>query len=99
MDKDRFELWLLKKYNNTHVVSDAISRSKRIEEGLNINLDHEYDNDRCKHILEMLEYSKEDEEFNKSTPNGIIIKGNLYNGMASLRNAIRKYIKFRQSRI
>ncbi|MBR6043206.1 MAG: hypothetical protein IKP37_11310 [Paludibacteraceae bacterium] len=97
MDKERFELFLLKKYNNKNVISNAISRCGRVERCLNINLDEMYKKDCCEHLLETLEYSKDDFANNKPTPTGITIKGNSFEGMASLRNAVRRYVEYCQS--
>ena len=98
MDKEAFERYLLKKYSNKHVVSNALSRCKRVEKSLDLDLDREYVRDRCGKLIDILGYTKEEEDLGTPLPKGIIIKGNYFNGMASLRNAVRKYVEYCESR-
>ncbi|MCQ2234308.1 MAG: hypothetical protein MJZ24_06170 [Paludibacteraceae bacterium] len=98
MDKEGFESYLLKRYNNKNVVANAISRCNRVENSLGIDLDGEYVRDRCGKLIDLLFYTKEDEDLCTPLPRGIIINGNYFNGMASLRNAVRRYVEYCESR-
>lgn len=77
-------------------ISDAISRCRRVEKGMQVDLDEEYRADRCARILRELEYSLEDVKERKKAPEGLnFVEGaDLKNGLASLRAAIKKYIEF-----
>jgi len=77
-------------------IDDALSRCARIEKSLNIDLDSEFNKDGGRAILACLEYTADDERIRKPAPVGIVFErgANIRNGMASLRNAARKYFEF-----
>lgn len=74
--------------------SDNVSRARRIEEALTeylrsgINLDAEYQKDKCTSVLEMLST-----DYASKIPASINLPKDK-NGLSSLRTAINKYIKF-----
>ncbi len=100
MRKNEFEIWLMESYltqNGTPLQkrprSDAISRCKRVEkyEG---NLDAHFEKDKMFSLLEKLTYSRADEMAGITPLHAVRIKGNIHNGTASLRSAIKLYQKF-----
>lgn len=101
MRKNEFKVWMESLGTmKTRPIGDAISRCKRVENSLNINLDNEFEKDRGNNILTLLEYTKEDEQLNCSPPEGIVfVSGsNIKNGMASLKSAVKKYFEFCHSK-
>ncbi|MDD7219691.1 MAG: hypothetical protein PUI16_06885 [Clostridia bacterium] len=102
MRKEEFRSWL-EKYGkhgtepmSKRPIDDALSRCNRIEMGLHIDLDIEYEQDRGEGILALLEYTKDAKNVGKEVPKGLFFKqeSDLYNGMASLRSAVKKYFEF-----
>ncbi|EHQ4781980.1 hypothetical protein KQY44_002522 [Listeria monocytogenes] len=100
MDKVRkgeFRTWLENKGTmGKHPIADALSRCKRLESSLQIDLDREFLNDQGERLISVFEYSTEDEKNNRQPPKGIQFESgsNIKNGMASLRSAGKKYFEF-----
>jgi len=97
--RDDFAAWLAKTYKTRTcgrlVVAaqrDAVSRCRRVEasEG---DLDTHYDRDEMHILLARFTFSRHD----LAPAHQIEISGDVYNGTASLRNALRLYREFRQS--
>jgi|ERR1051325_3104823 hypothetical protein len=97
--RDDFATWLATTYKTRAggrlVVAaqrDAISRCRRVEasEG---DLDSHYERDQMRALLERFTMSRHD----LAPAHQIEISGNVYNGTASLRNALRLYQQFRES--
>ena len=99
MREDLFRIWLQHTDLTARPIGDAISRCKRVCQGLNISLDDEYEKDGGVSVVELFEYSAEDERMGKPCPNGIYFQpgSNIRKGMASLKNAIKKYMEFCES--
>lgn len=96
MKEQLFENWLKdQSYANKNVVSDNKSRCKRVESGLSIDLDEEFNRDALADVLIKLTYGKEDAENGKPLP---LPMGSSkpWQGFASLRTAVRNYRSFRQ---
>jgi hypothetical protein len=100
MKENDFEEWLINEYvtrNGGRLQkrprSDAKSRCKRVEkyEG---DLDAHFERDKMRSLLDSLAYSKNDHEAGISPCHSIPIDGNIQNGTASLRNAIKLYYQF-----
>lgn len=77
-------------------IGDCISRCKRIENGLRINLDDEWKKDNGASVVDLLTYSRDDQNRGAPPPHGIIFQrgADIYNGMASLRSAAVRYFDF-----
>ena len=102
MRRESFKAWL-EKYGKLGVepmskrpIDDALSRCNRLETRLHVDLDVEYEKDRGDSFLDLLEYTKEDGSIGKEVPKGLFFKpgADLYNGMASLKSAAKKYFEF-----
>ena len=100
MRAEAFKIWM----KNLGTMSDrptgdAVSRCRRVEKGLNIDLDDVYAKDGGRSIISLLEYTTDDVRYNKPVPPGFIFKqgANLKDGIASLRAAAKKYFEFCQS--
>lgn len=98
MRDQEYRDWLQGKISS-RPISDSISRCRRIEEGLKLKLDEEYQKDGGQSLVELLEYSADDERLNRPAPFGIdfVPGSNIRNGMASLRSAVKKYFEFCKS--
>lgn len=77
-------------------ISDAISRCKRIERCMNINLDMEYIRDRGCSLIEILTYTAMDASEHKPLPHGLDFQtgAKWITGMAALKAAVKKYFIF-----
>lgn len=97
MHEEQFRNWLVTQGLQDRPISDALSRCRRVE-GLLGSLDGHWDGDRLRGVLGKLEYSADDRRMNQPNRSGIAIEGDTYNGLASLRSAIRRYAEFRSAR-
>jgi hypothetical protein len=96
MKEDSFRQWLLdvKKYDSG-TIGSRISNCLRVEnyEG---DLDEYYSKDACQQLLNKLAYSTEDKR-NKAQPkHNVPINGDVLKGSASLKQAVRRYVEYRQ---
>lgn len=98
MREEAYRNWLKGKISS-RPISDSISRCRRIQDNLNLDLDEEYAKDSGYSLMELLEYSSEDERHKRPAPTGIVFSpgSNVRNGMASLHSAVKKYFEFCQS--
>ena len=98
MRDDAYRNWLQGKISS-RPISDSISRCRRIEESLRLDLDEEFAKDGGRSLVNLLEYSSEDENLNRPAPDGISFSpgSNIKNGMSSLRSAVKKYFEFCRS--
>ncbi len=94
MREDAFKAWLKEQKIGIRPQGDAFSRCYRVERDLSVDFDQEYKKDKGKNIIRQLEYSIEDAGMDTPLPGNIVIDGDKYNGMASLRSACRKYFRF-----
>lgn len=98
LKEDIFRAYLNEVFDNDRVVSDCISRCRRVNkyEG---DLDSHYNNDRGRALLDKLTYSKTDAEQCKNPKHSISIKGSkgyysIYEGTNSLFSAVKRYFDF-----
>lgn len=92
MNELEFRNWLKEKEKKPKVISDCISRLKRIEKELNhCDLDKEYHSDRCAFLLSVFENMGQNDNMNKY-PNANLPVGKYY--MSTYRHAIKQYVQF-----
>lgn len=72
-----------------------LHRAGRVEDCYG-DLDDHYGRDLLRSVITELKYSTEDERRNKPNPSKIPFEGNIRNNLASYRNAIERYCKFRR---
>jgi hypothetical protein len=96
MKTNEFITWLTneKKIKPLVALSRA-SNCRKVEKEYG-DLDSHYELDKGVALLTLLKYSKEDERQKRPTKSNIILEGNIYNGLATLRQAIRRYIEFKE---
>lgn len=87
MQDDAFENWL-RNIDSRPIaqIRDNLSRARRVEREMRLNLDTEYHKDRCEMILNLL-----------NIDNPSVLSSKLpyeMTGLSSLKTAIRKYVKF-----
>jgi len=88
-----FKQWLAKNNYNKKVVSDIVSRLKRIEREFNfIDIDFEYESNGCSYLLGLLKNSGNNELI-KKYKNLSLPLGKCY--LSTYSYAIRLYIKYR----
>ncbi len=97
MNKKHFENWLRteKGFKETTIKS-RISNCKRVEqyEG---NLDNHFNRDKLKNLIELLEYSTQDQKHKNQPKHKVPINGDTRNGTATLKQAMKLYREFKVS--
>lgn len=100
MREDAFRLYLQnlclqkqKQYGRS--ISDKVSRCKKVEHDLRLDLDTEYARDRGRSLLERLAYSREDTQAGKEPPLSLRAGADPCNCMSSYRSDVRRYFEFR----
>jgi hypothetical protein len=89
-----YRRWLQQQKYDSGTIKAQIYRAERVEEHHG-NLDEHYIKDRMASLVETLRYSMDDERRNLSNPSKIPFEGNIRNNLASYRNSVERYRKFR----
>ena len=77
-------------------INAQMYRAARVEEHHG-NLDEHYASDRMVGLIDTLRYSTDDKRHNRPNPSKIPFDGDIYNNLASYRNAVERYRKFRDA--
>lgn len=94
MRLEEFKEWLQDKYIGVPTtVNNRISNCKLVEKYYT-DLDLHFTTDKCKSIIEDLSYSTENERQNLPPKHLIPIDGNIRNGSATLKQAVKLYVEF-----
>lgn len=96
---ERFRNWLLAEGYNERTTNSRISNCERVEnyEG---DLDGHFNRDNLNSLIEnRLEYSTQDQQLQKQPKHNIPINGDIRNGTATLKQAIKLYREFKLSEI
>ena len=93
--KSFYKNWLKQQDYAAGTVQAQMHRAGRVEECYG-NLDEHYDSDQLRRVIDELKYSTDDERRNKPNPSKIPFNGNTRNNLASYRNAVERYCKFRR---
>ena len=94
---ESFAAWLdTKRGLNARTIGSRISNCKRVEtyEG---DLDAQFRVDGLASLMDRLTYSTEDRQYRRRPKHKVPINGNLHNGTATLKAAVRLYQEFRRS--
>ncbi len=99
MEREEFKNWLINDYKegkgmDSGAADNRVSNTKKVENAFG-DLDTHFKDDKLASILDSLKYSKEDAENQTPLPTGIVIEGDYYTGMASLRQGVNRYLNFK----
>lgn len=93
MNEIEFRIYLTEKGMKSKVVSDTISRLKRIEKELSpCDMDNEYRKDRCEWLMKAFLNMGVNDEMKPFTDKVRLPIGKYY--MSTYRHAIKQYIEF-----
>lgn len=97
-EEKKFESWLqATKGLSAKTTESRISNCRRLDKLY--DLDKQYELNRCNGLLRSLSYSKRAELLGVPVLHRIPMDGNLYEGTATLRSALRLYVEFMDSGI
>ena len=94
MRSEAFQVWLKSTKMIPRAQSDAKSRCARVERDLGVILDEEYEKDGGRSLVALLSYTAEDKRNNRPAPEGLMFNGDIKDGMASLKSAVKTYFLF-----
>ena len=93
--KATYKSWLEQQDYASGTVQTQVTRARRVEECYG-DLDEHYDQDQLQGVIAELRYSTGDERRGRPNPSKIPFEGNIRNNLASYRNAVERYCKFRR---
>ena len=93
--KSTYRSWLEQQDYASGTVQTQLTRARRVEECYG-DLDEHYDRDQLHGVIGELKYSTDDERRNRPNPSKIPFDGKVRNNLASYRNAVERYCKFRR---
>ena len=94
--RSTFKGWLLAGGMTPRAARDYVSRLDRVARAYG-DVDAQFAKDRCGSLLRDLAYSTADRDRDAPNRSRVKIDGDVYNGLASLRTAVRKYVEFRSA--
>ncbi len=94
MNEIDFRIWLNVNGVNKKIQGDYISRIKRLERALSVELDEQYALDKCTNLLLIFVNKGENSAMKKYAPQDLPI-GKYY--MSTYKLAIKKYVQFLDS--
>ena len=92
--KVEYKNWLEHQKYQANTISAQLHRVGRVEEHYG-NLDESFEKDELVEIISLLAYSKDNERRSLPNPSKIPFEGNPYTNLASYRDAVNRYKKFR----
>lgn len=95
MKKD-YRQWLQREKYQAGTISTQLNRSGRVETHHG-DLDEHYAKDRMEGLIQTLTYSTDDKRRNRPHPSSIPFDGDIRNNLASYRNAVGLYRRYRDS--
>lgn len=98
MNEIGFRAWLQKQGYNLGTTNSRISNCLRVCE-YEGDIDLLYRGDQCRALLDRLTYSTNDEQYGRLPRHSIPINGNVRNGTATLKQAVKLYIRFLENNI
>lgn len=94
MQTEKYKSWLkLQKYQD-NTITAQLHRTGRVEEHYG-DLDEHFEKDRLTWLRSELSYSMNDKRANKPNPSKIPFDGDPYSNLASYRDSVNRYLKFR----
>lgn len=93
MPRAGFEVWLARRYPGQPTGASRFANVARIESFYGSIEDH-YRRDRCVSLFLDMAYSGNDRARNAPNPSKIPVNGDLYNGLGTLRSALKLYVAY-----
>jgi len=94
MKKVEYERWLQAQKYQSNTIAAQLHRAGRVEEFYG-DLDEHFKADQLGSVIAALVYSTEDRRRSRPNPTKIPFQGDPYNNLASYRDAVKRYQKFR----
>ncbi len=94
MDEAAYRRWLEQQKYDAGTINAQAYRAARVEQHHG-DLDEHYSADRMASLIQSLRYSNEDRRRNRPNPSKIPFDGDIRNNLASYRNAVERYRRFR----
>ena len=96
MRVEEFEKWLKKQTLTKNAIKDCLSRCKRVEKALSIDLDDEYKKDEGESVLTLLTYTPKDARNGKPVPGNFSFKPgtDICFRFRDLKTSTKKYFAF-----
>jgi hypothetical protein len=94
--KTGYRRWLEDQKYDAGTINAQMYRAGRVEE-YHGNLDDHYASDRMASLIDSLRYSTDDRRHNRPNPSKIPFDGDIRNNLASYRNAVERYRRFRDT--
>jgi hypothetical protein len=90
-----FEVWISQQGFTPKTAGSRLSDVGRLDAAFG-GLDRHYDRDGLRDALASLTYSRDDQRNGVANPSPVVIDGDLYTGLATMRQSLRLYIRFRK---
>lgn len=95
MIREDFKNWMIEnKGYDVNTANTRIGNCSTIEQAYG-DLDEHYQKDRLNQLFNLLKYSKQDEREEKKPIEPLEIEGIVYDGLATLRQGLRRYCEFK----
>lgn len=92
---EEFREWMLAEGLDRDAARSRASNCLTIESCQHVDLDEQYDSDRCEHLIALFVYTTDDERSGRPPSHQVPINGNVRNGSATYKSSIKKYVAFR----
>lgn len=93
MQNEKYRGWLAAQNYQGGTIAAQMHRAGRVEERYG-DLDALYNEDRLEGVIAELTYTTQDRRNNRPNPSRIPFEGDVYNNLASYRDAVRRYRRF-----
>ncbi len=97
MRTEEFIEWMIADGLREDAARSRLANCQTVENFQHVDLDGQYDHDRCEHLRVLFTYTTDDERAGRAPLHQVPINGNIRNGSATYRAAIKKYVTFRDS--
>jgi hypothetical protein len=94
--REDYRLWLIQQKYDAGTITAQLHRAGRVEKHYG-DLDQLFDSDRLEGVVKTLQYSTDDKRAGVPNPSRIPIEGDIRNNLASYKDAIRRYRRFRET--
>ena len=94
MKETDYRQWLKNQDYQENTISSRMSNIARVEKVCG-DLEEHYTRDRMANLIEVLQYSRDDQRRNRPNLSEIPINGDIYNNLATYRSAAELYKRFR----